>query len=241
MSDIPKYTRVPDESQEIEPLTKGARDSFESQPEGSQPRTTYPPNAEASSSGSDQHVTYVYVPKWSEDHQHVLGILGRDRRVRYTKLHLSTMPTLTIQETLAIAREAFDDLAKYSDDRIEFYAKFEDRETPVRVMDAVWSRLVNKPPPFITVKVKDGPEDIEASELNRRLRFCPLICLSAESPQEGLLARVRRHFDLRPPIPCVRPSVRRRGHTRDSQQAPQARVMSGLRRVVLVVVPVIEI
>lgn len=94
MTDLPKYTRVPDESQEIEPLTKGARDSFDSQLETSRPRATYPPNAEASSSGSEQHVTYIYEPKWSNDHQHVLGILGRDRRVCRTDLHLTAMLTM---------------------------------------------------------------------------------------------------------------------------------------------------
>lgn len=83
MSDLPKYTREADEAQELEPLTKGARESFESIHEESQLRTGYPPtNAEASSSsGSEQHVTYTFEPQGHAPDQHVLGILGRDRRV----------------------------------------------------------------------------------------------------------------------------------------------------------------
>lgn len=78
MSDLPKYTRVPDEHQaETERLTKGARESFDSDPRG------YPPhNAEASSSsGSEHHVTYIYEPRDSNTQQRVLGVLGRSRQV----------------------------------------------------------------------------------------------------------------------------------------------------------------
>lgn len=83
MSDLPKYTRVPDEV-ESEPLTK-ARDSFELQPEVTSSRAGYPPyTAEGSSSGSEHHVKYIYEPRGSH-HQHVLGVLGRDRQVRAQK------------------------------------------------------------------------------------------------------------------------------------------------------------
>ena len=74
------------------------------------------------------------------------------------------MLKLDAQETLAVIREAFDDLDGFSDDRITFHAKFSAEDVPVRVMDAVWSRLANRPPVSISVRIKDEPGEAEASE-----------------------------------------------------------------------------
>lgn len=74
------------------------------------------------------------------------------------------MLKLDVQETLAIVREAFDDLDGFSDDRITFHAKFSVEEVPIRLMDAVWSSLASRPPVSISVRIKDGPGEAAASE-----------------------------------------------------------------------------
>lgn len=187
MSDLPRYTAVPNNEEEIEPLTKGARDSFESQPQVSSPRTGYPPNnAEASSSGvPEQHVTYVFEPRFPDQDQRVLGVMGRNREVRIAALavqhYLYLADLFLLQETIAIVREAFKDLAKYPNDRITFHASLGEREAPMRIMDAVWRSLANKPPSSISVRIEDTPEDAKSSEsIFSRLMFRRLISVQDE-------------------------------------------------------------
>lgn len=82
MSDLPRYTRTPkvDES-ETEALVKKARGSFDLEDEEEQ-APSYPPRAGPSGSGL-KNVTYEFDPVYpmEGDHQHVLGVLGRDKEV----------------------------------------------------------------------------------------------------------------------------------------------------------------
>lgn len=77
------------------------------------------------------------------------------------------------QSAIAIAREAFDELNGVSDHRITFHAQFLQRdrlnEPPVRLMDAVWGQLANKPPKYIRVRIKETPKDKSEGESGRGL------------------------------------------------------------------------
>lgn len=75
------------------------------------------------------------------------------------------------QETISIAREAFDELDGFPDERIVFYARIGPYQSSVRVMDSIWQDLAVKEPEYIRVHIKDGPGDAEASEFEFSYRF----------------------------------------------------------------------